>query len=178
MSAQLRILLSGSSSPILSNEGNPLTNILRWSSLTSASTSCVLRALLAHISGHLVNSYWPFHQLIFGLCLYKYKYRFASLYVTRLLFSTKTLSTKFMVASESTKASVCTFLLYTQSVTGILKEVVLLCAILLQNSSTTSDFCKLIGGIHFSGCRSQTLYSIVPRENPIWKSPFLSHLEE
>jgi len=33
---------------------------------------------------------------------------------------------KFVVAPESTKASVCTFLPYTQSVTGILKEVVLL----------------------------------------------------
>ena len=42
-----------------------------------------------------------------------------------------------MVAPESTKASVCTFLPYTQSVTGILKEVLLLHAILLQDSSTT-----------------------------------------
>jgi len=51
---------------------------------------------------------------------------------------------KFVVAPESTKASVCTFFLYTQSVTGILKEVVLLHAILLQDSSTTSDFCELV----------------------------------
>jgi len=43
-------------------------------------------------------------------------------------------------------------LLYTQSVTGILKEVVLLHAILLQDSSTTSDFCELIEGILSSDC--------------------------
>ena len=46
-----------------------------------------------------------------------------------------------MVAPRSTKALVCTFFLYTQSVTGILKKVVLLYAILLQDSSTTSNFC-------------------------------------
>jgi len=38
---------------------------------------------------------------------------------------------KFVVAPELTKALVCTFLLYTQSITEILKKVVLLCAILL-----------------------------------------------
>jgi len=59
------------------------------------------------------------------------RYRFSSLCVTRLLFSTITLSTKFMVTPKSTKASVCTFLPYTQSITEILKEVVLLRAILL-----------------------------------------------
>ena len=106
------------------------------------------------------------------------RYGFASLCVARLLFSTTTLSTKFVVAPKSTKASVCTFLPYTQSVTGILKEVVLLRAILLQVSSTTSDLCGLIGGILSSDCRSQTLYSTVPRENPIWESPFSSYLEE
>ena len=57
-----------------------------------------------------------------------------------------TLLMKFVVAPESTKALVCTFFLYTQSVTGILKEVVLLCTILLQDSSATSDFCELIEG--------------------------------
>ena len=90
----------------------------------------------------------------------------------------KTLSMKFVVAPESTKALVCTFLPYTQSVTRILKEVVLLRAILLQDSSITSDFCELIEGIHSSNCRLQMLYSTVPRENPIWESLFLSHLEE
>ena len=89
-----------------------------------------------------------------------------------------TLLTKFMVAPESTKASVCTFLLYTQSVTGILKEVVLLRAILLQDSSTTSNFCELIEGILSSDCRLQMLYSTVPRENPIWESSFSSYLGE
>jgi len=78
-----------------------------------------------------------------------------------------TLSTKFVVAPESTKALVFTFLLYTQSITGILKEIVLLCAILLQDSSTTSDFCELIEGILSSDYRSQMLYSTVSRENPI-----------
>jgi len=68
-----------------------------------------------------------------------------------------TLSTKFVVAPKSTKASVCTFLPYTQSVTGILKKVVLLYAILLQDSSTTSDFCELIEGILSSDCRPQML---------------------
>ena len=89
-----------------------------------------------------------------------------------------TLLTKFIVAPESTKALVCTFLLYTQSVTGILKEVVLLRAILLQDSSTTSNFCELIEGILSSDCRLQMLYSTVPRENPIWESSFSSHLGE
>jgi len=65
-----------------------------------------------------------------------------------------TLLTKFVVAPKSTKALVCTFLLYTQSVTGILKEVVLLRAILLQDSSTTFDFCELIEGILSFDCRS------------------------
>jgi len=51
---------------------------------------------------------------------------------------------KFMMAPESTKALVYTFFPYTQSVTGILKKIVLLYAILLQDSSTTSNFCKLI----------------------------------
>jgi len=106
------------------------------------------------------------------------QYRFASLYITRLLFFMTTLLTKFVVASKSTKASVCTFLPYTQSVTRILKEVVLLCTILLQDFSTTSNFCKLIEGILSSDCRSQMLYSTVPRENPIWESPFSSYLEE
>ena len=55
-----------------------------------------------------------------------------------------------MVAPESTKALVCTFFLYTQSVTEILKGVVLLHTILLQDSSTTSDFCELIEGILLS----------------------------
>ena len=89
-----------------------------------------------------------------------------------------TLSTKFVVAPESTRALVYTFLSYTQSVTGILKEVVLLHTILLQVSSTTSNFCGLIGSILFFDCRSQTLYSIVLRENPIWESPFPFYLEE
>ena len=106
------------------------------------------------------------------------QYGFASLCVARLLFSMTTLSTKFVVAPELTKASVCTFLPYTQSVTGILKEVVLLRAILLQVSSTTSDLCGLIGGILSSDCRLQTLYSTVPRENPIWESSFPFHLGE
>ena len=83
-----------------------------------------------------------------------------------------------MVASELTKASVYTFLPYTQSITGILKEVILLHAILLQDSSTTSDFYKLIEDILSSDYRSQILYSIVPRENSIWESPFSSYLEE
>jgi len=59
-----------------------------------------------------------------------------------------------MVAPESTKALVCTFFLYTQSVTEILKGVVLLHTILLQDSSTTSDFCKLIEDILSSDYRS------------------------
>jgi len=54
---------------------------------------------------------------------------------------------------------VCTFLPYTQSVTGILKEVVLLCAILLQDSSTTSDFCKLIEGILSSDSYALSFHS-------------------
>ena len=106
------------------------------------------------------------------------RYGFTSLCVTRLLFSTTTLSTKFVVAPESTKALVCTFLSYTQSVTGILKEVVLLRAILLQDSSTTSNFCELIKGILSSDCRLQMLYSTVLRENPIWESSFPSYLGE
>ena len=89
-----------------------------------------------------------------------------------------TLLMKFVVAPESTKAFVYTFFLYTQSVTGILKKVVLLHAILLQDSSTTSDFCKLIEGILSSDYRSQTLYFTVPRENPIWVSSFSFHLGE
>ena len=89
-----------------------------------------------------------------------------------------TLLTKFVVAPESTKALVCTFLPYTQSVTGILKKVVLLHTILLQVSSTTFDFCELIESILFSDCRSQMSYSTVPRENPIWESSFPSHLGE
>jgi len=68
-----------------------------------------------------------------------------------------TLLTKFVVAPKSTQALVCTFLPYIQSVTGILKKVVLLHAILLQVSSTTSNFCELIEGILSSDCRSQTL---------------------
>jgi len=61
---------------------------------------------------------------------------------------------KFVVGPKSTKALVCTFLPYIPSVTGILKEIVLLHAILLQDSSTTSDFYELIEGILFSDCRS------------------------
>jgi len=57
VSAQLRMWLSGSSSLMLSNKRNPLTSILRWSSLASASTSCVLQTLLAYVSGHLVTSH-------------------------------------------------------------------------------------------------------------------------
>ena len=83
-----------------------------------------------------------------------------------------------MIAPKSTQALVYTFLPYTQSITGILKEVVLLCAILLQDSSTTSNFCKLIEGILSSDYKSQTLYSTVPRENPIWESLFPFYLEE
>ena len=85
---------------------------------------------------------------------------------------------KFVMAPESTKALVYTFFPYTQSVTGILKKVVLLHTILLQDSSTTSGFCKLIVGTLSFDCRSQTLYSTVPRENPILTSPFPSHLGE
>ena len=59
-----------------------------------------------------------------------------------------------MVAPESTKASVCTFLLYTQSVTGILKEVFLLHATLLQDSSTIFEFFELIEGILSSDYKS------------------------
>ena len=83
---------------------------------------------------------------------------------------------KFVMASKLTKASVCTFLLYTQSVTGILKKVFLLHATLLQDSSTTFEFFELIGGILFSDCRSQTLSSTVLMENPSWDSLFPSSL--
>ena len=60
---------------------------------------------------------------------------------------------KFVVAPKSTKALVCTFFPYTQSITGILKEIVLLHTILLQDSSTTSNFCKLIEDTFLSDCR-------------------------
>ena len=83
---------------------------------------------------------------------------------------------KFVVAPESTKALVYTFLPYTQSVTGILKEVFLLHATLLQDSSTTFEFFELIGGILSSDCRSQTLSSTVLMENPSWDSLFPSSL--
>jgi len=81
----------------------------------------------------------------------------ASLCITRLLFSTTTLLTKFMVALKLTKALVYTFLPYTPSVTGILKEVILLYAILLQDSSTTFDFCKLKENILSSDCVKSVL---------------------
>jgi len=73
VSIQLRIWLSRSSSPMSSNKGNPLTASSRWSLLALASISCILQALLVHVSRYLVNSHWPFYQSIFGLCLYKYK---------------------------------------------------------------------------------------------------------
>ena len=85
---------------------------------------------------------------------------------------------KFVMAPESTKALVYTFFPYTQSVTGILKKVVLLRTVLLQDSSITSDFYELIESTLSSDCRSQTLSSTVPRENPIWVSPFSFHLGE
>ena len=69
-----QIWLLGSLSSMLSNKKDLLTSSLRWSLLAPASISCILQALLVHVSGHLVNFHWPFHQLIFGLCLYKYKY--------------------------------------------------------------------------------------------------------
>ena len=83
---------------------------------------------------------------------------------------------KFVVAPKSTKALVCTFFPYTQSITGILKEVVLLYAILLQDS--TSNFCKLIENTLSFDYRWQILYTTVPRENLIWIFPFPSHLGE
>ena len=84
---------------------------------------------------------------------------------------------KFVVAPESTKASVYTFLPYTQSVTGILKEVFLLHATLLQDFSITFEFFKLIGGILSSNCRLQILFSTVPIENPSWDFLFPFSLE-
>ena len=81
-----------------------------------------------------------------------------------------------MVAPESTKASVCTLLPYTQSVTGILKEVVLLRAVLLQDSSTTSNFCKLIEGILLSqtafghiSTNSSTILTVLMATESLWK---------
>ena len=79
---------------------------------------------------------------------------------------------KFVVAPESTKALVYTFLPYIQSITGILKKVFLLHTTLLQDFSITFEFFKLIGGILSSNCRSQTLSSTVPIENPSWNSLF------
>ena len=160
--------LSGSSSPMLSNEGNPLTSISRWSSLAPAFTSRILRTLLAHVSGHLATSHWPLLPIYVWIMLYTstsiqssspyslgwwqrgvgsscviqflHRLRHTQLFVppcwecyphwshnmdllvlciSRLLFSITTLSTKFMVASKSTKASVCSFVLYTQSITEI-----------------------------------------------------------
>ena len=96
-------------------------------------------------------------------------YGVANLCVTRLLVSTNFWSMKFVVAPESTRASVCTFFPYTQSVTGSLKDDFLLRAIfILQDSSTTfSKSClELIVGILFPHRRSQTLSSTVHRENP------------
>lgn len=77
---------------------------------------------------------------------------------------------KFVVAPESTKASVCTFLPYTQSVTGMRNELFLLRAILFtQDSSTTSleSGSALTAGTLLPDCRSQTVSSTVPRENPV-----------
>jgi len=168
VSAQLRIWLLGSSSLMSSNEGNLLTFISRWSSLASASTSRILRTLLAYVSGHLVTSHWPLLPIYVWIMLYtstsiqssssysldwwqkgigssckiQFLYKlghillFVLLYwgyyphwshnidllvlcISRLLFSMTTLSTKFMVAPKSTKTSVCSFVLYTQSVTEI-----------------------------------------------------------
>ena len=76
------------------------------------------------------------------------------------------------MAPDLTKASVCTILPYTWSVTGILKEVLLLHTTLLQDSSTTFEFFELIGGIIFSDYRLQTLFSTVLMENPSWNSLF------
>ena len=61
-------------------------------------------------------------------------------------FSLSTQTRSRPKSSQSKALQVCTFFPYTQSVTGILKEIVLLCTILLQDSSTTSNFCKLIEG--------------------------------
>jgi len=160
--------LLGSSSPMLSNERNPLTFISRWSSLAPASTFRILQTLLVHVSGHLVTSHWPLlpiniwimlytsmsiqssspyslgwwqrgvglsckiqflhklgHILLFVLLCWgcyshwSHNMDLLVLCISRLLFSMTTLLTKFIVASESTIASVCSFVLYTQSVTEI-----------------------------------------------------------
>ena len=66
VSAQLRMWLLGSSSPMSSNEGNPLTSISRWSSLAPAFTSCILRTLL----GYLVTSHWPLLPIYVWIMLY------------------------------------------------------------------------------------------------------------
>jgi len=62
--------LLGSSSPMLSNERNPLTFISRWSSLAPASTSRILQTLLVHVSGHLVTSHWPLLPINIWIMLY------------------------------------------------------------------------------------------------------------
>jgi len=82
-----------------------------------------------------------------------------------------------VVAPELTKASVCTFLLYIQSVTGMLKEVFLLHTTLLQDSSITFECFELIGGILSSDCKLQTLFSIVLMKNPSYDSLFSSYSE-
>ena len=55
-----QIWLLGSLSSMLSNKKDLLTSSLRWSLLAPASISCILQALLAYVSRHLINSHWPF----------------------------------------------------------------------------------------------------------------------
>src|ERR1700761_4219673 len=83
---------------------------------------------------------------------------------------------KFVVAPESTRASACALLPYTQSVTGSLNDNFLLRAILLiQDSSTTFSDCSSepMLGILFLDCRSQAFSSTVPLENPLRIVDFL-----
>jgi len=77
------------------------------------------------------------------ICIYYFIWICQFIFYQIVIFH-KTLSTKFLVAPKSTKVLVCTFLPYIQSITRILKEVFLLHAILLQDSSTTFKFFELI----------------------------------
>jgi len=116
--------------------------------------------------------------LVGSIIYIEYSIWICQFYFSRLLFSTKTLSTKFVVAFKSTKALVCTlFTIYPKYDQSFLSRRFSCCTYHYKTLVLLSKIFELIKGTLSSNCRSQTLFFTILMENPSWDSSFSFSLE-
>jgi len=124
-----------------------------------------------------LDIFYYLSYLVGSIIHIEYSIWICQFYFSRLLFSTKTLLTKFVVAPKSTKALVCTFTVYPKCNWSFISRRFSCCTYHYKTPVLLSKIFELIEGTLSSNYRLQTLSSTVLMENPSWDSSFPSSLE-